>query len=112
MGLRAVREEASGEKQLSEGWEEEAGAEAETERGVFPEMRTPGGIEKCAGRIAVRSAEVERGSYDGGHHRGWTRAGHASFQTGFSSVSYFPSLVCSRGCLLLQVGVSFTDLQG
>lgn len=52
MGWRAVRQQASGENQLSEEWEEEAGAEAETERGVFPETRTPGGIEEKCGRKA------------------------------------------------------------
>lgn len=48
MGLRVIREVASGNSQVSEGQEEEVSGRPMTER-VFPEMRTPGRMkEKCS----------------------------------------------------------------
>lgn len=69
------------------------------------------------GRIAVRSVgggerTLDDELRDQGHHTEWMREGKETFQTGFSSVSCFPSTVCSGGCLLLQVVVSPADLQG
>lgn len=50
MELRAVREVDSGNSQVSEGQEEEVSGGPMTER-VFPEMRTPGGMEEKCGRV-------------------------------------------------------------
>lgn len=49
MGLRAVRKVASGNSQVSEGQEEKVSGRPMTKR-VFPEMRTPGGMEEKCGR--------------------------------------------------------------
>lgn len=50
MGPRAIRDVSSGESQVSEGQEEEAHGETVTEREVFPETRTPGGVGENHGR--------------------------------------------------------------